>query len=153
MSHGEASPLREAVLPFLFDYPRHEEDVVIPGTTYHVQLAELKPDMQNPANSKVVIRYFDTKNPPPPAKEFITIDAFVKPYINFVWGGILILVAGFGFAMLRRKREAHVAIERAEIKYERLISHGAHSSPVHGPIASNEQTGKLIKKQSKREYK
>jgi c-type cytochrome biogenesis protein CcmF len=126
-----------------------EEDVVIPGTTYHLQLAELRPDMNKPANSKVVIRSFDTNNPPPKPKEFITVEAFVKPYINLVWGGILILVAGFGFAMMRRRREAGVAIERAEAKYERMTSHSAPSAAGQGPIPLQSSRPQLIKKQSR----
>jgi c-type cytochrome biogenesis protein CcmF len=107
-----------------------EDDIIVPGTSYHVQLAELKPDMQNPANSKVVIRYFDDKNPPPAPTEVVTVEAFVKPYINLVWAGIITLVIGFGFAVVRRRREALVAIDRAERAYDKLVGgHRAKMSP------------------------
>lgn len=105
-----------------------QDDVVIPGTPYHLQLSELRPDMQNPAKSKVVIRYFDEKHPPAPPTAVITVEAFLKPYINLVWFGIITLVAGFGFAVLRRRREALVAIERAERAYDRFLA-SRHGHP------------------------
>jgi cytochrome c-type biogenesis protein CcmF len=105
------------------------EDVIVPGTPYHIQLAELKPDMQNPANSKVVLRYFDEKNPPANATQFVTIEIFEKPLINLVWAGIIILVLGFGFSVVRRRKEALLAIERAEKKYEKLVEQRSRFAP------------------------
>ncbi len=99
-----------------------EDDVLVPGTSFHVQLGQLMPDMQNPANSKVVLRYFDDQHLPPAPTEVVTVEAFVKPYINLVWGGILTLVLGFGFSVMRRRREALVAIDRAERVYEKLLA-------------------------------
>jgi hypothetical protein len=94
------------------------------------------PDMQNPANSRVVLRYFDDKNLPPAPTEVVTVEAFVKPYINLVWLGIITLVVGFGFAVTRRRREALIAIDRAERAYEKLIgSHHAKMSPDAGSAA------------------
>lgn len=97
------------------------DDITVPGTSYHVQLDQLMPNMQDPTKSRVVLRIFDEKNPPPAPTEVITVEAFVKPYINLVWAGILTLVMGFGFAVLRRRREAVSAIERAERAYEKLL--------------------------------
>lgn len=110
-----------------------EEDVIVPGTSYHIQLDQLMPNMQNPALSRVVLRVFDDKNPPPPPTEVITVEAFVKPYINLVWIGILTLIAGFGFSTLRRRREAIVAIERAERGYEKLLVQRHGMSPDSEP--------------------
>lgn len=110
------------------------QDITVPGTSYHVQLAELKPDMQNPANSKVVLRYFDEKNPPANATQFVTIEIFEKPLINLVWAGIIILVAGFGFSVVRRRKEALVAIERAEKKYEKLLEQRSRLAPDAGAV-------------------
>jgi hypothetical protein len=97
-----------------------EDDIQVPNTAYHIQLAQLMPDMQNPANSRVVIRYFDDNNLPAPPTEVVTVEAFVKPFINLVWGGIITLVIGFGFSVVRRRKEALVAIDRAERSYARL---------------------------------
>ncbi len=119
-------PLTLGVTRNLATQEAKEDDIVVPGTSYHVQLGSLLPDMQNPAKSRVVLRYFDDKNPPPPPTEVITVEAFLKPYINLVWAGILTLVLGFGFAVVRRRREALVAIQRAERAYEKLIG-GSHA--------------------------
>lgn len=105
------------------------QDVEIPGTTFHIQLSELKPDMQNPANSKVVLRYFDKSNLPAAAQEYVTIEIFEKPLINLVWAGIIILVLGFGFSVVRRRKEALVAINRAEKKYEKLLDQRSRKAP------------------------
>jgi cytochrome c-type biogenesis protein CcmF len=123
------------------------QDITVPGTSYHVQLAELKPDMQDPAKSKVVLRYFDEKNPPANATQFVTIEIFEKPLINLVWAGIIILVAGFGFSVVRRRREALVAIERAEKKYEKLIEQRSRFAPdasavVGGQMHTTDRTKK-----------
>ena len=112
------------------------QDVTIPGTNYHIQLSELKPDMENPANSKVVLRYFDEKNPPAEATQYVTIEIYEKPLINLVWAGIIILVMGFGFSVVRRRKEAIVAIERAEQKYEKLIEQRSRFAPDAAAVGS-----------------
>jgi len=124
-----------------------EDDVLVPSTSYHVQLGQLMPDMQNPANSKVVLRYFDDRHLPPPPTAVITVEAFVKPFINLVWAGILTLVVGFGFSVIRRRKEALVAIERAERSYEKLLaSDHAPMSPDAPAIENPREQSLLIKK-------
>ncbi len=124
-----------------------EDDVLIPGTSFHIQLNQLMPDMQNPANSRVVIRYFDDQHLPSPPTEIITVEAFVKPFINLVWGGILTLVLGFAFSVVRRRKEALVAINRAERLYEKLLtSDHAKMSPDAPAIGNSHNPPLLIKK-------
>jgi LPXTG-motif cell wall-anchored protein len=94
--------------------------------------------MQDPAKSKVVLRYFDEKNPPANATQFVTIEIFEKPLINLVWAGIIILVAGFGFSVVRRRKEALVAIERAEKKYEKLIEQRSRFAPDAGAVVGGQ---------------
>ena len=118
-----------------------EDDITVPGTRYHVQLGQLMPDMQNPANSKVVLRYFDLDHLPPPPTDVVTVEAFIKPWINLVWAGILTLVIGFGFSVVRRRREALVAIDRAEKAYQKLLASGhAKQSP---DAASMKSAGRM----------
>jgi len=124
-----------------------EDDMLVPNTSFHVQLGQLMPDMQNPANSKVVIRYFDDQHLPPAPTEVITVETFVKPFINLVWGGILTLVLGFGFSVVRRRKEALVAIDRAERAYEKLLTSGhAKSIPDAGAMENTRNQPLLIKK-------
>jgi c-type cytochrome biogenesis protein CcmF len=121
-----------------------EDDVLVPGTSFHVQLDQLMPDMQNPANSRVVLRYFDDQHLPEAPTMVITVEAFVKPFINLVWGGILTLVLGFGFSVIRRRKEALVAIDRAERMYEKLlVSDHAKMSP-DSPAVENVRTPPLL---------
>ncbi|HWF43728.1 MAG TPA: cytochrome c biogenesis protein CcsA [Candidatus Kapabacteria bacterium] len=132
-ANAQSIPLTLGVTRNLATSESQEDDIIVPGTSYHVQLDQLMPDMQNPANSRVVLRYFDDKNLPPAPTEVVTVEAFVKPYINLVWLGIITLVIGFGFAVTRRRREALVAIDRAERAYEKLIGgHHAKMSPDAG---------------------
>ncbi len=129
-----------------------KDDDTIPGTKFHVQLFQLMPDMQNPANSKVVLRVFDVDHLPSPPTEVITIEAFIKPYINLVWAGIITLVIGFGFSVIRRRREALVAIERAEQAYEKLLA-STHGKMSPDASRAESQKSKVLitkKKQIKR---
>ena len=41
-----------------------------------------------------------------PAKEVLTIEASVKPFINFVWGGVVVMVFGFFVSVARRLKES-----------------------------------------------
>jgi len=127
-------PLILSVTKRLNSMESTEEDVKVPGTKFHVQLAELKPDMSNRDNSKIVVRTFDEDNPPAKATQVITVEAFIKPYINLVWAGILILVAGFWFSTKRRKREAVLAIEKAEKNYEKLLAQRSKKVESQGPV-------------------
>ena len=45
-----------------------------------------------------------TTGVPPP--ESLVIDASVKPYINLLWGGTLVMMAGFVLAFLKRSKES-----------------------------------------------
>ena len=124
-----------------------EDDILVPGTSFHIQLGQLMPDMQNPANSKVVLRYFDDQHLPPAPTAVVTVEAFVKPFINLVWGGILTLVIGFAFAVVRRRKEALVAIVRAERSYEKLLaSDHAKMSPDASAIENQRAPLVLTKK-------
>jgi hypothetical protein len=127
----------------------NSEDIVVPGTSYHIQLGQLMPDMQNPANSKVVLRYFDKEHLPPPPTDIVTVEAFMKPWINLVWAGILTLVIGFGFSVLRRRREALVAIERAERAYQKLIS-GSHAKQIPDAASMKNPTLSILTKKKPR---
>ena len=66
----------------------------------------------------------------------LTIEAFVKPYINAVWAGILIVVMGFAFSVVRRRREALTSIEKAEIAYEKILALHAVNDELKEPKAS-----------------
>ena len=122
------------------------EDFIIPGTKLHVQLAELRPNLEDRSQSKIIIQTIDEDNPPPPMKEKIYVDAFIKPFINLVWGGVIILTIGFGFSMLRRRREALTAIHKAETAFEKIKGVRASSDDLHNAVLSEPHTPRLVKK-------
>jgi len=35
----------------------------------------------------------------------ITVDVSVKPFISFVWAGVIIMVGGFSFSIIRRWKD------------------------------------------------
>jgi cytochrome c-type biogenesis protein CcmF len=129
-------PLELSVTRNLKTGEAKEEDVKVPGTSYHIQLSELRPNLEDRSKSKIIIRMIDDAVPPPPVKEVLTVEAFIKPYINLVWAGILIVVIGFGYAVTRRRREALTAIEKAEKAYEKVLSLHAVSDENKEPVSS-----------------
>ncbi|MDP4221442.1 MAG: hypothetical protein Q8896_13485, partial [Bacteroidota bacterium] len=145
-------PLELSVTRNLKTGEAKEEDVKVPGTSYHLRLSELRPNLEDRSKSKIIIKMLDDANPPPPVKEVLTVEAFVKPYINFVWAGILIVVVGFGFSVTRRRREALTAIEKAEKAYEKILTLRAASDESKEPIASkvhHEKNQPILKKKKR----
>ena len=129
-------PLELSVTRNLKTGEAKQEDILVPGTKYHIQLSELRPNLEDRSKSKIVITTLDEDNPPPPLKEVLTVEAFIKPYINAVWAGILIVVMGFAFTVVRRRREALTAIEKAEKAYEKILALHAPSDELKEPVGS-----------------
>jgi len=46
------------------------------------------------------------QNIPNKPKEVLTITASIKPFINFVWMGVIVMFIGFGFSVVRRLKES-----------------------------------------------
>ncbi len=132
----EVIPFETSVTRNLETQEASKDDVLIPGTSYYVGLAELRPNLENRDQSQIIITSFDSTNPPPPVKERVFVQAFVKPYINLVWAGVIILTVGFGFSMLRRRKEALAAISKAEQMFEKVKGHHAASDDSAAPVAS-----------------
>jgi hypothetical protein len=53
-----------------------------------------------------------------------------------VWAGVIILTIGFGFSMLRRRKEALAAITKAEQMFEKIKGHHAPSDDSAAPVSS-----------------
>ena len=77
----------------------------IPGTDLSVGFAELLADQEELARSKARIRFASSSVPANPETQAITVDVSIKPFISFVWGGVIIMVVGFFLSMLRRRKE------------------------------------------------
>jgi cytochrome c-type biogenesis protein CcmF len=120
-----------------------KEDVIIGTSSYHVQLSELRPNLEDRSKSQIFIETFDEADPPPPMKDKIFVEAYIKPYINLVWLGVLVLTVGFALATIRRRREAIASIEKAERAFDRFKAAQAEGhAPVHGAHTAHRHPAK-----------
>ncbi len=83
---------------------RHEP-YQIPGTGYYVALRRINPDRSNLANSQALLSFADIDRPETLEQEVFTVEVSTKPFINLVWIGVILMVAGFGVAIVRRVGE------------------------------------------------
>ncbi len=77
----------------------------IPGTHYTVYFVKPEPNRDHPEDSRATVAIVDDQHPAPPPKEMIALEVSIKPFINLVWSGTIIMVVGFFLAMMRRNRE------------------------------------------------
>lgn len=117
MSRAQAEGMQGAVMQvthgdsayFLTSYRTISGDrstpVAIPGTDYKITMVGLDADKENLANSQVQLMFSSPSHPYPPPKRAITLDISIKPFISFVWAGVIIMVGGFFFSMVRRWKE------------------------------------------------
>lgn len=59
----------------------------------------------NPTTKVAILTVEDKMHPQPVAKETIVVQASVKPFVNFVWLGTIVMVAGFLLSMGKRYRQ------------------------------------------------
>jgi cytochrome c-type biogenesis protein CcmF len=80
--------------------------VAIPTTDITVSMVGLNSaGPEQLANSEAVIEFRSESHPPGPTTPVITLDISIKPFISFVWIGVIIMVGGFLFAIVRRRGE------------------------------------------------
>jgi cytochrome c biogenesis factor len=70
----------------------------------------MNPEREARENSSVEIGIVDLVTPPTQnsQEDILVIEASVKPYINLVWTGVIILVVGFLVTIVRRAQEARL---------------------------------------------
>lgn len=112
----------------------------VPGTDLAIGFAELQVDQEELAKSKVRIRFASASKPSGPEKRAITVDVSVKPFISFVWGGVIIMVIGFFFSILRRRKEIDLFGRTDEIGTDANIvpRAGEHGSSSQHPVRTEE---------------
>jgi cytochrome c-type biogenesis protein CcmF len=85
-------------------------DRSIPATYpggYSIELVGMNPDGENPSASTVDVSVSKAGAATAgPAKETLVVEASLKPYINLVWSGFIILTVGFLVTIFRRSGEA-----------------------------------------------
>ena len=80
------------------------EWVTIPGTTTSVGLSEIVRNNEDPSKSSGELVFKDITKPKPIPREIFTVEFSVKPFISLVWIGVITMVAGFGFSIVRYTR-------------------------------------------------
>ena len=77
--------------------------VTIQDADIKIELKKIDPTTQQ---AEFILTKLDTNKSAAPPKEVLTIAASVKPFINFVWGGVLVMVLGFFVSVARRLKES-----------------------------------------------
>ncbi|HVZ41016.1 MAG TPA: cytochrome c-type biogenesis CcmF C-terminal domain-containing protein [Candidatus Kapabacteria bacterium] len=126
MSRAQAEGLQGAVVEvkthdsstYLTSYRRISDGksvpVQIPGSDITVSMVGLNADKSNLANSQAILMFSSPSHPSPPAKAALTLDVSIKPYISLVWIGVIIMVGGFFFSIIRRRKELALYIPEPE---------------------------------------
>ena len=76
---------------------------------YEFTIAGMKPDRENKENSSVELLVSDTQAGSTKSDqdgEILVVEASIKPYINLVWNGIIVVLVGFIITIVRRTHEA-----------------------------------------------
>ncbi|MBP6509523.1 MAG: hypothetical protein KA339_03125, partial [Candidatus Kapabacteria bacterium] len=76
----------------------------VPGTTTSIGLSEIVRNNDDPSKSKGRLQFRDTSKPMRTPREIFTVEFSVKPFISLVWIGVITMVAGFGFSIVRYTR-------------------------------------------------
>lgn len=79
--------------------------VSIPTTDATVAMVGLNSDAENLSNSEAILKFSSASHPPGPTTPVITLDVSIKPFISLVWIGVIVMVGGFIFAIIRRRGE------------------------------------------------
>ncbi len=87
------------------------DETVRVGDAYELSVAALHPDREAKENSRVTIGVKDLQaaaNEQAPQGDVLMAEASVKPFINLVWSGLIIVMVGFLVTIVRRAQEARL---------------------------------------------
>ncbi len=77
---------------------------------FEITMGSMSPDRENKENSSVEIAITGIQeskiNSDTPQSDILVVEASVKPYINLVWSGVLVILLGFIITIVRRASEA-----------------------------------------------
>jgi hypothetical protein len=78
----------------------------------------MHPDREAKEGSSVEIGYTDLKVGAPSngmrKPDVLVVEASIKPYINLVWNGVIILIVGFIVTIVRRAQESRLKLQTIE---------------------------------------
>ena len=77
---------------------------------YEFTIARMMPDRENKENSSLELSVVDltAQKTNTSEKDILVVEASIKPLINLVWSGVLILLLGFIITIVRRAQEARL---------------------------------------------
>ncbi|MDZ4744479.1 MAG: cytochrome c-type biogenesis CcmF C-terminal domain-containing protein [bacterium] len=78
----------------------------IPGTTVGIGLSNIQRNNADPTKSTGEFIFRDVTKPLTTPREQITVDFSIKPWISLVWFGVITMVLGFVFSIVRHTRLA-----------------------------------------------
>jgi cytochrome c-type biogenesis protein CcmF len=82
------------------------------GERYEVSIAGMTPDRDNSENSTVRLAVLDKGKAGSPEDtpdvDILVVEASIKPYINLVWNGVIVIIVGFIVTIVRRSQEARL---------------------------------------------
>ncbi len=75
---------------------------------FDISLRDFRPDVTMPERTTVDLAVDQLSAPSEPGggKDVLVVEASVKPFINLVWSGVLVLLLGLIVTIVRRAREA-----------------------------------------------
>jgi cytochrome c-type biogenesis protein CcmF len=86
----------------------HDEPATF-ADLYRFTIVNMQPDRENKENSRVEIGYAPVASTATEDQtDILVVEASVKPYINLVWSGVIILMVGFIVTIVRRAQEARL---------------------------------------------
>jgi cytochrome c-type biogenesis protein CcmF len=70
----------------------------------------MTPNREDRAQSTVELRItkIDQQAQGDSDQEILVVEASIKPYINLVWNGVIIIIVGFLITIVRRSQEARL---------------------------------------------
>ncbi|MCS6808262.1 MAG: cytochrome c-type biogenesis CcmF C-terminal domain-containing protein [Bacteroidota bacterium] len=112
---------------------QHQEPYNIPGTTYFIAFQRILANKDTLAKSQALLAFADSSKPQTVPRQVFVVELSYKPFINLVWGGVLLMVIGLFVAMVRRRKELKIAPDS--------VSHDQNTTALDTAIAAvnNEQ--------------
>lgn len=98
----------------------------VPSTDIRIGLASTNIVKENLSQSEAVLEFASESHPPAAVLPVITLDVSIKPFISLVWLGVVVMVGGFLFAIVRRRSE--VARQNTSTRSEGA-RHGVKPAP------------------------
>jgi cytochrome c-type biogenesis protein CcmF len=79
---------------------------------YEIRMVSMTPDRENPSLSTVELSVAEIASAESGGEsadqEILVVEASIKPYINLVWNGVIVMIVGFVITIVRRAQEARL---------------------------------------------